>query len=197
METNDLFIVTGAPGTGKTAVLDALGDGVRRVGEPAREILAELRAAGDTRTRDRDWVAFVDLLLRRSIEKHEAAVARGGGAVFDRGVPDCIAYAVVLDVDPETSLRAARTHRYNGDVLVLEPWEEIYSTDDERTMSFADVIVFHEALEDAYERTGYRLEAVPRAPVAARAAFVLDFIARRRGAASSSDGTSPRPAPQS
>lgn len=178
---SELFIVTGAPGTGKTAVLDALGDGVHRVGEPAREILAELRAAGDTRTHDRDWEAFVDMLLRRSIEKHQAAVARAGSALFDRGVPDCVAYAVVLDVDPEPSLRAARTHRYHEEVLVLEPWEEIYSTDDERTMSFADTVVFHEALVDAYARTGYRLVAVPKGPVADRAGFVLDFMAGEGG----------------
>jgi predicted ATPase len=180
VSTSHLFVLTGAPGAGKTAVLDAVGDGVHRVGEPAREVLAELRAAGDTATHDRDWAKFVGLLLRRSIDKHDTAIGRSGRSLFDRGVPDCVAYAAVLGVDPEPSLRAARTHRYNREVLVLEPWEEIYSTDDERTMSFADTIVFHEAVVDAYERAGYALVVVPKAPVTDRAAFVLEFVARER-----------------
>ena len=181
MGTNDLFILTGAPGAGKTAVLDAVGDGVRRVGEPAREVLAELRAVGDTRTHDRDWAEFVGLLLERSIRKHQKAAGWAGPVLFDRGVPDCVAYATVLDVDPEPSVRAARTCRYNTDVLVLEPWEEIYSTDDERTMSFADPLAFHEVLVDAFDRSGYTLMAIPKGSVQDRAAFVLDFLERRSG----------------
>ena len=180
MSTNDLIILTGAPGAGKTAILDAVGDGVRRVGEPAREVLAELRAAGDTKTHDRDWAGFVGLLLERSIRKHEEAAGRDGSVLFDRGVPDCIAYASVLDVDPDPSVKAARTYRYNAEVLVLEPWEEIYSTDDERTMSYADTVAFHQAVVDAFERTGYALVTVPKASVEERAAFVLDFVNRRR-----------------
>jgi len=180
MGTNDLFILTGAPGAGKTAIVAAVGGAVQCVAEPAREILAELRAAGDTKTRDRDWAAFVGLLLGRSIEKQEEASRRGGRWLFDRGVPDCIAYATVLGVDTEPGMRAARTHRYNAEVLVLEPWEQIYSTDDERTMSFADARAFHDAVVDAFERSGYELVVVPKATVEERAAFVLDFVNRPR-----------------
>jgi predicted ATPase len=46
-------------------------------------------------------------------------------------------------------------------------------------MSFADTIPFHEALVDAYERTGYVLVEVPRGSVEQRSAFVRDRIARR------------------
>ena len=56
--------------------------------------------------------------------------------MFDRGVPDCITYAEMMDLDPTPSLEAAEAHRYHRDVLILEPWEEIYDTDYERTMSF-------------------------------------------------------------
>ena len=96
--------------------------------------------------------------------------------VFDRGIPDCIAYAVVLGVNPTQSLRASQKHRYNNQVLLLEPWEEIYVRDDERTMSFADTIPFHGALTDAYERAGYSLVPVPRGSVDNRAAFLRDFV---------------------
>ena len=43
---SNLFILTGAPGSGKTTILDRLGNEFRCVNEPAREILAEQRATG-------------------------------------------------------------------------------------------------------------------------------------------------------
>jgi predicted ATPase len=147
------------------------------VGEPAREILAEQRATGGAGTPDRDPSAFVDLLLRRSIDKYEAALDWEGPAVFDRGMPDCVAYAVLLGSDPTASLAACERYRYHPEVLVVEPWEEIYATDGERTMSFADTIPFHVALVEAYERAGYTLVVVPRDSTEHRAAFVRDLVA--------------------
>ncbi len=172
-----LSILTGAPGSGKTAILDQLGPGIRCVGEPAREILSEQRSIGGAGTPDRDPSLFLDLLLRRSIEKHEAAQRWGGSVVFDRGVPDCVAYATVLGIDPTPSILASEVHRYDGEVLVLEPWEEIYVIDDERKMSFAATLAFQAAIVDAYRRAAYTLVDVPRGSVEDRAGFVRAFIA--------------------
>jgi predicted ATPase len=179
MRSADLYILTGAPGSGKTAILDHLGGDIRCVGEPAREILAEQRSSGGSGTHDRDPSLFVDLLLRRSIDNHRAAQRWEGPVVFDRGVPDCVAYATLMGVDPAPSVLASRRFPYHTKVLVLGPWEEIYNVDDERTMSFADTAPFHRALMDAYEQAGYTLVEVPRDSIEGRAAFVRDFVARR------------------
>jgi predicted ATPase len=179
MGSTNLFILTGAPGSGKTAILDRIGAGIRRVGEPAREILAEQRAAGGAGTPDRDPSSFVDLLLRRSIDKYETARGWEEPVVFDRGMPDCVAYAVLLGSDPRASLAACERYRYHPEVLVVEPWEEIYVTDDERTMSFADTIPFQAALVEAYERARYSLVEVPRDSAENRAAFVRDLVGGR------------------
>ena len=179
MRWNDLSILTGAPGSGKTAILDTFGGDIRCMGEPAREILAEQRAIGGAGTHDRDPSLFVGLLLQRSIDKYEAAQDWEGATVFDRGVPDCIAYATSMGVDPSPCILASERYRYHGEVLILEPWEEIYAVDEERRMSFADTIGFHEALVHAYDQAGYVLVDVPRDSVENRAAFVHDFITRR------------------
>ena len=177
--SSDLYVLTGAPGSGKSAVLDSIGTLIRCIGEPAREILAEQRAIDGDGTYDRDASLFVELLLQRSIDKHVAAQTEAGPVLFDRGVPDCVAYAALMGIDPSPSIRAAERYRYHDEVFMLAPWAEIYTTDDERTMSFADTIPFHEALADAYERTGYVLVEVPRGSVEQRSAFVRDRIARR------------------
>jgi predicted ATPase len=98
--------------------------------------------------------------------------------VFDRGVPDNVAYAVVLGVDPAPARAAATRYRYHPEVLILPPWEDIYTTDNERAMSFAGTIPFHEALVDAYSGAGYALVEVPRSSAADRSAFVRRFLSR-------------------
>ena len=179
MSPDRLHILTGAPGSGKTAILEGLGDGVHTVREPAREVIAEQRAVGGAGTSEQDPAMFVALLLERSIVKYrDAARSAAPLVLFDRGVPDCVAYAAVLGVDPTGSLAAARQYRYHPQVMILEPWEQIYATDAERTMSFEQTIPFHEALVDAYQGVGYRLVSVPTGSVADRVAFVGDAITR-------------------
>jgi len=171
-----LWILTGAPGSGKTAILDELRGSIRCVDEPARRVLAEQRAIGGPGTPEADPARFVELLVEAAVADHERASLGGGSTLFDRGIPDCIAYAIHLGVDPGPSVHASDRYRYHDEVLILEPWEEIYATDNERTMSFADTVAFHATLEDAFNRSGYRRVTVPRGSVADRAAFVSERV---------------------
>jgi len=180
----NLIILTGAPGSGKTAILNALREHIRCYDEPARQILAEQRASGGDGTPEQNAVKFVDLLLQRSIANHADSQAHGGPVLFDRGVPDCIAYAQILGTDPMPSAQAAAVHRYNDVALVTKPWEEIYTTDDERKMTFAHTVEFQRFIEFAYEICGYTLVEVPRGPIEQRAAFVRNFLANPRSSAS-------------
>jgi predicted ATPase len=174
-----LQVLTGAPGSGKTALIERIGPGVRCVPEPARRVLAEQRAVGGSATPERDAASFVDRVWRLTIEDHRTATAstRDDVVLFDRGAPDCISYASLLDVDPAPSIRAAEVHRYAREVLLVEPWEEIYTVDEERTMTYEATIPFHAALVDAYERSGYDLVVVPRGSIEERVAFVRDRLA--------------------
>ena len=176
--SSNLFILTGAPGTGKTAILRRLGNEFRCVDEPAREILAEQRATGGSGTWDQDPSLFVHLLLQRSIEKYAMARRSEETVVFDRAIPDCVVYAVLAGSDPTPSLKAVDVHRYQPHVLFLEPWSDIYETDEERIMSFDDTVSFSQTLRDVYERSGYTLVEVPRDSIGGRATFVRMSIAR-------------------
>jgi predicted ATPase len=171
-----LGIVTGAPGSGKTAILSGIRGDVRCVDEPAREVLAQQRAINGDGTPERNPSLFVDLLLQRSIDNHEEAQRWGGTVLFDRGVADCIAYAKMLGTDPQPSIRATAAYRYNREVLVTRPWAEIYTTDDERKMTFGATVEFQRVLESSYEQAGYTLVEVPHGSVEYRVAFVQNFI---------------------
>ena len=135
---SNLFVLTGAPGTGKSAILNQLTDQVRCVDEPAREVIAEQRASGGRGTWDQDPSLFVSLLLQRSIDKYETARGSGERVLFDRGIPDCVVYAIRAGADPTSALTAADTFRYEPHVLFLERWSDVYTTDEERIISFDD-----------------------------------------------------------
>lgn len=163
------IVITGAPGSGKTAVLGALAHLAVVMPEPAREVIAEHRTATGEDSLDHRPQVFVDRLVARSIEKYDAA--EGKEAFFDRALPDCVAYAHVLGVDPSVARRAAGRRPYDQ-VFILPPWEDIYTTDDMRKMRFADARPFHDTLVDVYVGFGYDLVEVPAMDVESRASFV-------------------------
>lgn len=176
---SNLLILTGSPGSGKTAILSRLKREFGCVDEPAREVLAEQRATGGRGTWDQDPSLFVHLLLQRSIERYEAARRSDETVIFDRGIPDCVVYAIRAGTDATPSVAAVEAFRYQPDVLFLEPWSDIYTTDEERIMSFDDTVSFSEELKDVYERSDYTLVRIPQTSIDDRAAFVREFIARR------------------
>lgn len=74
----NLYIITGAPGVGKSTLISRFGEQEIVETEPAREIIGEQRALGGTGLWEKDRKLFVDLLLSRSIEKYTNASGKGG-----------------------------------------------------------------------------------------------------------------------
>lgn len=169
------YVITGAPGTGKTALVEALAHVGTIVGEPARELISEHREATGERSLDGSPGLFVDRLIARSIEKFDAA-PDDDVVLYDRGLPDCVAYARMLGVDAGPALDAAAGRRYADPVFVAPPWEAIYSKDDMRRATFEDVTTFHDEIVAAYDTFGYEMVELPRAPIVERADVVAAFL---------------------
>jgi predicted ATPase len=172
-----LVVITGAPGSGKTAIvreLVALGYG--GVPEPAREVIAQQRANGVDKVYDADPRMFLDLMLSRAIEDHGRASRERGPTFFDRAIPDQIGYAELFGSDTSDAVAAAGAHRYDERVFVLPSWPEIYVTDGDRRMTFEDAKVFGDRIRQIYVDLGYTIVDVARDTVAARVRFVLDTL---------------------
>ena len=179
MHRNGYFLLTGPPGSGKSTVLRRLqAQGFGVVAEPARQVLAEQRHIDGRGSPDRDARLFVDLLTSRAVCQYREMETSKAPVFFDRGVPDGIAYGAQLNVGCEADWNAAHAYRYNDLAFFFPSWEEIYSTDAERTMSFAAAHEFGERMRDAYRELGYRILEVPRDSSKARARFVLDSVGR-------------------
>lgn len=162
-------------GGGKSTILQALLE--RRVicvPEPARKILSEQRSIQGTGVPEIDPSLFTMLMLSRAI--HDYSLQDSAGVVFDRGVPDMVAYAGLFELDLRPYKAAAEKYRYNENVFYFPPWEEIYSTDEERKIDFEGAKNFGIQTKRIYQDLGYNVIEVPRIPITERADFILSRI---------------------
>lgn len=156
------IIITGAMGSGKSSVLKLLKlEGLVVVEEPARQILAEQRSIRDEGIPEKNPKLFTQLLLSRAIYQYKQMQGAHDTVIFDRGIPDNIAYAQLFKLDYLPAHNAARLYPYDSNVFIFPAWEEIYTTDDERIMSFEAAKSFGDDVEKIYKEYGYTLIVVP------------------------------------
>src|SRR5512141_1893636 len=94
MTKTNYFILTGAMGSGKSTLIREIRKaGIRCVSEPAREILAEQRSIGSDGVPELNAELFCKLMLSRSLQNYNQGMDASELQVFDRGIPDMIAYA--------------------------------------------------------------------------------------------------------
>lgn len=177
--SNDhLFVITGGPGAGKTAVLLELQrNGSFCVREAAREIIqTQMRTGGDA-VPWRNMERYSSLMLEQSVtdylENKDATMV----TFFDRGIPDTIAHYRLARLPlPSHAYEYAQQYRYNNKVFLFPPWREIYETDAERKQTFEEAIASYEMVKEAYNELGHELIEVFRGPVKARADFILNQV---------------------
>lgn len=69
--------------------------------------------------------------------------------------------AQLFNLDYLPAHNAARIHPYHSSVFIFPAWKEIYTNDDERTMSFDAARKFGEDVQKVYREYGYNLIEVP------------------------------------
>ena len=177
IENPNLVIISGGPGAGKTTMLLELEKlGHRFAPEVAREIIQEQVRTGGTALPWADRAAYVELMLRRSIESFEQHTPASALLFADRGIPDTLAYARRIGVPTAAIERACREYRYAPLVFLAPPWAEIYCTDAERKQDFAEAEETYYGLAEVYAECGYRTIEVPKLPAKDRALFILESL---------------------
>jgi predicted ATPase len=174
------YIITGAPGAGKTAILAALQDrGYAVVDEAATDVIAHEQALG----RDEPWrdASFIDAitLLQRERQQQPAPPATTV-QVFDRS-PICtfaLAHYVGQPVTPTLAREVDRVVAegiYQPRVFFVHLLGFITPTA-ARRISFAQSVRFERFHEQAYRDHGFELVDVPAGTLEERVELVDGYI---------------------
>ncbi len=169
-------VLTGAPGSGKTALLHALRQrGHVVVEEAATDVIAAQQARGI----DEPWQGddFADLIVTLQRERQTAPVPSSVLVqVFDRSPLCTLALARYLQRPVTPSLAAEVTRVldnrvYEQEVLLVRPLGFVEPTA-ARRISYQDSLAFEAVHEATYRGHGFTLLDVPRGPVLERVAAV-------------------------
>lgn len=165
------YVITGGPGFGKTALIEAIKkEGFYVKPEAARAVIEKI---GKTyfKLDPSKRLNFQRMIFEIQLDDYRNSPAEGI-CFFDRGLPDNIAYLKIAKIDsPEDFLRLCQICRYRG-VFVVPPWREIYAPDSERKESYEEAVKLHSAILQSYEDCDYEIIELPRASVEERVKFI-------------------------
>jgi predicted ATPase len=172
-------VITGAPCSGKTTLIDQLADeGFRTVPEAARQYFERELASGRTI----DEIRENNSALQRGIDDVQLRIERGLRAIdvlfLDRAFPDSLTFHRVFGMIPNEILLECFHHRY-ASVFILDrlPVQRgmTLGPEDDATAGFVD-----EWLARDYGALGYSVVRVPVLSPQERLAFVLETLFERR-----------------
>ena len=167
-------VITGAPCSGKTTVIDQLREmGHRCVIEASRAHINRLIAAGVSREeRLQMRRAYQPTILGMRVAAEEGAAA-AKLTFFDRAVPDSLMYFRHHEIDIEPIVAQMARVRYQRVFLFARlPFE----ADDVRLEDEARAAEMELELLESYRFFGYEPIVVPVLPVAERVRFVLERV---------------------
>lgn len=169
------IILTGAPSTGKSTILQLLIEKEYTcMEEISREIIREGQKQGIKNIFETEPLAFSELILNKRIEQYKTANAlQCEVCFFDRGLPDVTAYLKNTGTNYKSNFDiAVKEHPYDI-VFIFPPWKDIYTTDHERLESFENANKIHKALVEEYSKNNSKIITVPKASPKERLNFIL------------------------
>ncbi|MEM1340641.1 MAG: AAA family ATPase [Bacteroidota bacterium] len=166
------YIITGAPGTGKTSLINALEKKYPCIHEVSRKVIISEQ---EKRGRGMPWQdvnRFTELVYEASIAELNA----NPQAVFtDRSILDLIAY---LRLEGKTIPQQLGTFPYltkfNQKVFFTPTWESIYRKDAQRLQDFEYCIALEKALYSLYRERGFKLVKLPKDTVGKRICLIYE-----------------------
>jgi predicted ATPase len=171
-------VITGAPSSGKSTLIDQLADkGFQMVPETARLYIEREMAKGRTIHPIRANAAA----LQRGIKDMQSEIEqdlRANDVLFlDGAVPGSLAYYRVFGLNPNEILTECFHHRY-ASVFMLDPLP--FQTDDQRVEEIAAIAGYLDEWHTRdYSALGYSVVRVPAFPPEERLAFVLERLSEQ------------------
>lgn len=173
-KNNSAYIITGAPGTGKSTIVEFLESlGLPVFEEIARKVIAQEVKKGTDALPWIDVEQFSLIVLDEMLAQKEAHLNLNK-SFLDRGIPDIIGYLNHGNIIPDPIFEQHLSEfNYNKKVFFTPVWEEIYKNDSERIETLEQAHKISDALFSTYENLGFEMIVVPKVSIQERVKFIL------------------------
>lgn len=170
------IIISGAPGTGKTSLIEELSTrGYTCHPEISREIIAHQLATGGTITPWQELDKFSELVINERLKQFKKATSEL--EFYDRGIIDSFAYLLKDNLLIDSKWHTiANNNKYYKKVFITPPWEEIYTQDNERKEDFETATEIHKYMIAAYKLYSYEICIIPKLSIEERINFIINQI---------------------
>lgn len=174
MRATNWYVITGAPCSGKTAVINELARrGYAVVHEVARAYIAkELKKGRRLEQIKANALKFERHILFEKL-KIESALSEESIIFLDRGVPDSIAYFALEGLDPEEALKKSRIARYKK-IFLFERLRFLKDTIRSENAKMADRL--NRLIAQSYRKLHYEIMHVPILSIEERTDFILTHL---------------------
>jgi predicted ATPase len=176
MMTNNWFVITGGPSTGKSKLIKEFENlGYKTVPEVARTVIDEAISKGATAEeyrRDEKKFQYEVANLKAEIEKN---LDSNEIVFFDRGMQDTMAYLKYYDFEIDKTIKSYLEKSKYQKVFILEPLER-FKEDYARVESPEFSSKIYTFLIDAYKEYGMVPISVPDIGLNNRLQFIIDKI---------------------
>jgi len=175
MNSNNWYVITGAPHSGKSTLARLLAkQGYKIVNEAARVYIDnEIKKGRSLEQIRKDEVDFQKKVLDIKIEI-ENKMSKDEIIFFDRGIPDSDAYYKLQGVEIDEYLEKAMKNCVYKKIFLLDYFP--YKKDYARVETEEEQILLHKLLEESYQKTDALIIKVPKITKEERLKFVLNNL---------------------
>ncbi|QVY65963.1 AAA family ATPase [Polaribacter sp. Q13] len=167
------YIITGAPGTGKTTTINLLKNTISCMDEVARKVILEEQKNNSNGLPWDNLNRFSDLVF--NVTSQELLIS--DALVCDRSLLDLEAYlALENKMIPSYLKNFPYKETYHNTIFFAPTWFDIYCQDGQRLQEFDYCLKLEKALLEQYKSKGFKIVFLPKYSAKKRTKLILKYI---------------------